>query len=171
MSDVMDIELTEPDSIRNCLVTGAASGIGRAVVHRLANDGWRVFASDIDTPANRALAEGLTASGNHVVAIDLDVSDPDQVHDAIIGLAAEVRIDALVNSVGVAFTQPITTTTARMLRSILAVNVEGTYYVLQAVARHMIRRRRGAIVNITSTAGFRPSVLPMTALFQARPWN
>jgi 2-hydroxycyclohexanecarboxyl-CoA dehydrogenase len=133
------------------LVTGAGSGIGRAIAERLAAEGARVAASDL-VPADA----GATAAeiGHGAIAVQLDVSD-----DASIGLAvAEVTerlgpIDALVNNAGWDLIEPFVDSEPATWDRVLAINLRGPIAVTRSVLDSMISRRAGRIVSIASDAG------------------
>jgi NAD(P)-dependent dehydrogenase (short-subunit alcohol dehydrogenase family) len=147
---------------RVALVTGAAGGIGRATVARLAAEGALVAASDRKAPADLP---------DTALCLALDVTDP-TAWDA--GLARVVRtlggLDILVNGAGAALTEDLESTTPDQLRRILAVNLEGPFYGIQAAVTHMKTRRKpypGAIVNLASIAG-QVAAVPLAAYSAAK---
>lgn len=133
------------------LVTGAGSGIGRAIAERLAAEGARVVASDL-VPAD-ALATA-SAIGGGAIAVQLDVAD-----DASIGLAVtEVTerlgpIDVLVNNAGWDLIEPFVQSEPDTWDRVLAINLRGPIAVTRSVLDSMIERRAGRIVSIASDAG------------------
>jgi NAD(P)-dependent dehydrogenase (short-subunit alcohol dehydrogenase family) len=139
------------------LVTGADTGIGRAIATRLGRDGWSVgFATrDRETEAEQAFA-ALRAPAKHWVDGDLaDASIPAR-------LVAEVEralapLDALVNNAGVTLARPALDLTVEELELVLAVDVRAPFLLAQAAARSM-RGRGGAIVNVTSVHEHVPRV-------------
>jgi NAD(P)-dependent dehydrogenase (short-subunit alcohol dehydrogenase family) len=126
---------------RRAVVTGAASGIGSAVVRRLLREGASVLAVDINAegmaPLEKEGAEAITAS----VA---DEADRERIAEA----AGE--IDYLVNSAGVLFVKSIWDVTLEDWRRLYAVNVEGTFFMSQRLGRQI--RSGGAIVNLSSSS-------------------
>ena len=123
---------------RVVLVTGAASGIGLAIGQRFAREGARVF--------------GFDRSGD--VTFHGDVRSPSDVEEAVGRLVAdESRIDVLVNSAGVREIGDVYTMATDEWDNVIAVNLSGTFYCCQAVARHMRESGGGAIVNISSVGG------------------
>ena len=129
---------------RTALVTGAASGIGRAVAVRLRDEGAAVASLDL---APAVLEDVLTLSG--------DVSDSAQVHAAVARTEAELgRIDVLVCSAGIpgASVRSFETTDEEWKR-VLAINADGVFFCNRAVLPGMIARRYGRIVNVASIAG------------------
>jgi NAD(P)-dependent dehydrogenase (short-subunit alcohol dehydrogenase family) len=125
----------EVDNSRRALVTGGASGLGRACAQRLAADGLDVITADI-------------AAG---VDLRLDVTDDAAVHAA---LAKVGRIDVLLNSAGIVGpNRPLWETTASEWEATFAVNVHGTVSTCRAVVPGMRERGWGRIVNFASMAG------------------
>ncbi len=132
------------------VVTGAGSGIGRAIATELARRDHTVVATDLDLDAARETADSF---GGH--ALRLDVTDPAGAKR----VAAEVAgthgaINAWVSNAGISKMQPFTDISPADLRRTLAVNLEGVFWCGQAAAAAMIDRgTRGAIVNVASMAG------------------
>jgi NAD(P)-dependent dehydrogenase (short-subunit alcohol dehydrogenase family) len=122
-------------------VTGAASGIGSAVVRRLLAEGASVLAVDIDGNGMAPLArEGAET----IVASVADEADRDRIGEAA------GQIDYLVNSAGVLFVKSIWDVTLDEWRNLYAVNVEGTFFLTQRLGRQI--RSGGAIVNLSSSS-------------------
>jgi NAD(P)-dependent dehydrogenase (short-subunit alcohol dehydrogenase family) len=136
---------------RVALVTGAASGIGRAAVHLFAQAGSRVVAVDIDAEGLRTLADEL---GERVMAYPADVVQMDQV-EAMVDKALERfgRIDILFNNAGIEETDSITRTTEAMWDRQMEVNVKSVFLVSKAVLPVMQRQGGGSIVNTGSIEG------------------
>lgn len=126
---------------RRAVVTGAASGIGYAVVERLLAEGASVVAVDINEEGMAPLAE---AGAELVVASVADAADRDRV--------AEVTgdFDYLVNSAGVLFVKSIWDVTPEEWRGLYEVNVEGTFFMCQRLGQQM--RDGGAIMNLSSSS-------------------
>lgn len=141
---------------RVALVTGAASGIGRATALRLAVDGHGVACLDRDLEGARAtvdLIAAATGGGVPAEAIGVDVTDESAVQAAV-ATAVDLAggLDVVVNAAGIVFYRSLAETTQADLQAILAVNLLGTYAVCRAAAPHLVARR-GAIVNVASAAG------------------
>jgi 3-oxoacyl-[acyl-carrier protein] reductase len=137
------------------IVTGAASGFGRAIAERFALEGARVVAADINGEGVRELAAGF---GNSVVAVACDVSRKADV-DAMVRVATEAfgGLDILVNNAGITHrNQPLLEVGEVEFDRIFAVNVKSIYLTTLAAVPKMERRGAGIIINIASTAGLRP---------------
>ena len=131
------------------LVTGGGGGIGRAIAQRLARDGMAVAVVDRNSGAAQTVAAEIGG-----LAVTADVTEPEEVGRAIAATLARFgKIDLLVNNAGVAWMGPALDTPLEVLRSMLAVNVEGVFIVSHAVLPHMVARRTGSVVNLASWAG------------------
>ncbi len=137
------------------VVTGAARGIGLATTHLLLQDGWRVAMVDRDAEILHQEAE----SCNSLLAIDCDVSKPDQVSRMAAQVLAEFgRIDALVNNAGVADFGPMQDTSFERWRRVMDTNLDGVFLCSQQCIPALVETQ-GCIVNIASISGFRASTL------------
>ncbi|OBK76457.1 SDR family NAD(P)-dependent oxidoreductase [Mycobacterium sp. 1274761.0] len=129
------------------LVTGAARGIGRAIVEHLASAGWDVIAG----VRSQQDADAVVKSHpQRVSAVILDITDPDQI--AALPASLPQRLDALVNNAGIAVGGPVETVTAEDWRNVLETNVIGQFAVTQAVLPRL-RESRGRVVFISSVNG------------------
>lgn len=132
------------------LVTGAATGLGRAFALRLAAEGATIMA--LDRAEGSDLAETLRDSGaSGAVFFQADVSDEAQVEQmgrTIIGRFG--RCDIIVNNAGVAHRAPLSEVTLADWRHVMAVNVDSMFLINRALVPHMVQRNYGRIVNITS---------------------
>ncbi len=139
-----------PEDAALIVVTGAGTGIGRAVVARLSSAGHRVLAADLDLEAAQATA---SATGPLVTAVQVDVADETSVR----GLAAEADkaapIAGLVNAAGVGSTTTTPDTTIETWEHVMAVNATGTFLCCKHFISRLRASDRGAIVNIASVAG------------------
>jgi NAD(P)-dependent dehydrogenase (short-subunit alcohol dehydrogenase family) len=136
---------------RACVVTGAGSGIGRAIALRLAEEGGLVLCADIDGGAAEDTASAIRGSAS---AVHTDVSDPRQV-EAMIDRCAELhgRVDVLVNNAGVNIPGVLHEVPDEVIDKTLAVNVKGAIYGCRAAIPHMLSAGGGSIVNISSVNG------------------
>lgn len=134
------------------LVTGAATGIGEAVARRLTEAGATVWIADIDKAAAAGAAAGI---GGGAQSLLLDVSDPAAVTQAVHAIVEKSRaLDIVVNNAGLAGkAAPIWEQSDADWRKVMAVNIDGPFYLCRAVLPHMRSRGYGRIVNIASVAG------------------
>jgi NAD(P)-dependent dehydrogenase (short-subunit alcohol dehydrogenase family) len=139
---------------RVAIVTGAGHGIGAATALAFARAGAHVAAVDIDKPAAEKIAAAVSALGRQSLAVPCDVGDLTSI-DAMVRqvVGAFGRIDALVNNAGVTRRAYIMDLTEADWDRIMRVNGKGVFFCLQRVAREMIPRKSGVIVNIASIAG------------------
>ena len=134
------------------LVTGAASGIGRAVAERLAREGARVACLDRDAAGARAAAAGLS---HGALALACDVADAAAVERSVReALAAFGGLDVLCNAAGVGRFEHFADVTPEAWRRVMAVNLDGAFHVTRAALASLLERQ-GAIVNVASSAGLR----------------
>jgi NAD(P)-dependent dehydrogenase (short-subunit alcohol dehydrogenase family) len=136
---------------RVAIVTGAGTGIGRAVALALAQTGAHVVAVDIDGKRAGATA---AAAGGRSLGLEVDVGDLGAIDRMVERAVATFgRIDVLVNNAGVTRRAYIMDLTEADWDRIMRVNAKGVFFCLQRVAREMIPRRSGSIINIASIAG------------------
>ena len=154
---------TSAERPRGALVVGGAKGIGRAIARALAARGDDVVVADIDRVAAIACAEELEAEGGSARAVELDVTDIAQVRKIVAAVDSESPLDTVVASAGVAFACPLAEVEPAEYDRLMAVNVRGVFFVVQAAVRAMTPRGRGSIVTICSTSGFTASTGAMTA--------
>ena len=139
---------------KTVLITGAASGIGRATALIFAREGANVIAADIDTDGAQDVASLVRAANTGAEAIACDVTDRASVDAAVeAGLDAFGRIDFLFNSAGAAGKRSkFLDIDADLWRRTYALNVDGVFHTMQAVIPHMLEHGHGVIVNIASMA-------------------
>ena len=139
---------------RVAIVTGAGNGIGKATALALARAGAQVAAVDVDGGAAKVTADAVAAVGPRSLALDTDVGDLAAI-DRMVKRVMETfgRIDVLVNNAGVTRRAYIMDLTEQDWDRIMRVNAKGVFFCLQRVAREMIPRRSGIIINIASIAG------------------
>lgn len=139
-------------------VTGGASGIGRATVERLVADGVRVAIVDLDASAAAAVAADVHASGGVAVSRGADVTDAASIRAALESIAEELGgLDGLVNSAGVRqASAPAIELAVETWRSVIDVDLYGTFAASQAAGRIMAGAGHGSIVNIASISGLVP---------------
>jgi gluconate 5-dehydrogenase len=151
---------------RTALVTGAARGIGYSIAEALAQAGARVVLNGRTPASLEAAATRLRAAGARVDVSVFDVTDAAAVTAGIDALEADLApLDILVNNAGIQRRAPLDQFDDRQWRELMATNLDSVYYVSKAVARHMIPRGRGKIINIGSVQCelARPGIAPYTA--------
>ncbi|HLJ22433.1 MAG TPA: SDR family oxidoreductase [Stellaceae bacterium] len=142
---------------RICVVTGAASGIGRAVATALVGAGAVVALLDRNRSACDAAAADLRARGGRVLPVECDTSNPASVNAA----AEDVRrafgaSDVLVNNAGLLRAGPLETLSLEDWNHLLSVNLTGYLLCAQAFGKQMLAARRGSIVHVASVAAHHP---------------
>mgnify|MGYP003624788816 FL=1 len=151
---------------KRALVTGSSQGIGYALAKGLAAAGAQIVLNGRNVAKLNAAAETLRAEGATVEVLAFDATDHAGVRKAVDGFEAETgAIDILVNNAGMQHRAPLEDFPAEAFERLLQTNVASVFHVGQAVARHMIKRGKGKIVNIASvqTALARPGIAPYTA--------
>ena len=139
---------------RAAVVTGAASGIGRAAALVLASAGASVAVADVD---EAGLRETAAAIGRGALAVRTDVSKRSEVEALVArATAAFGRLDVMANVAGILHERAVVDTNEADLDRVLAVNLKGVFFGCQAAARAMARQRSGSIVNVSSSAAFEP---------------
>ena len=150
---------------KSVIVTGAASGIGRAVAERIASEGGRVACLDVSEAGLESVVGGIADAGGSAAGLRCDVSDLAQVRAAIDGAVdAFGPTDVLCNIAGVGRFYHSADMSPDDWQRIIAINLTGTWFVAQAVLPHMLDRG-GVIVNTASVAGLQPQ--PYQAAYSA----
>lgn len=143
---------------KNALITGAARGIGRSFAEAYIREGAKVAIADIDLErAQRSAAE----LGDNAIAIKMDVTSQESI-DAGVAQAIDAfgQIDILINNAAIFTAAPIVEIDRDDFQRVFDINVSGTLFTLQAVARHMIDKGiKGKIINMASQAGRRGEAL------------
>lgn len=149
---------------KTALITGSARGIGRAFAERYVAEGARVAIADIDMIRAQETASQI---GDRAIAVHLDVTDQASIDAAVASSVEQLgQIDILINNAAIFTAAPITEITRDDYARAFDINVTGTVFTLQAVARHMIDRGiKGRIINMASQAGRRGE--PLVAVYCA----
>jgi NAD(P)-dependent dehydrogenase (short-subunit alcohol dehydrogenase family) len=138
------------------LVTGAASGIGRASALELAREGARVTCADLNAEGAESVAKEITRAGGEAIGLRLDVTDPadnQRAIDATVKRFGKLQLAHL--NAGIAATSSVLDTTLEEWNRTIAVNLSGVFYGLQASARAIKSAGGGSIVITSSDAGLR----------------
>jgi gluconate 5-dehydrogenase len=153
-------------SDRVALVTGSARGLGHAMARGLAEAGATVVLNDVVADRLDAAVAAMRADGLDAHAALFDVTDKAQVESGVETVERRIGpIEILVNNVGVQHRAPLEEFPEEAWDRLMEINVKGMFLVGQAVARQMIPRGHGKIVNVSSVNGelARPSIAPYTA--------
>jgi NAD(P)-dependent dehydrogenase (short-subunit alcohol dehydrogenase family) len=140
------------------VVTGGASGIGRAIVRCFAAAGASIRILDIDTKSAEKAAQEINGSGGKASAHTCDVSKPHDVQNTFRKLFRTERLDILVNNAGIAHVGKLEDTCEEDFDAVFQVNVRGVYYCMRSSIEHMKENGGGVILNMASiaaTAGLR----------------
>jgi gluconate 5-dehydrogenase len=160
MSDLFDL------SGQRALITGSSQGIGLALAAGLARQGASIIVNGRTASRVEAACAGLVKAGHSAQGAVFDVTDKAEVDAGIARIEAEVGpIDILINNAGMQFRAPLEDFPEDKFELLFKTNVTSVFLVGQAVARHMIARGRGKIINIASVQSelARPSIAPYTA--------
>jgi 3-oxoacyl-[acyl-carrier protein] reductase len=143
-----------PERSRVALVTGAGSGIGRAIAEKLANDGERVVVNDLYGETADEVVALIKESGGRAMAVSGDVSDPDAV-EQIMATAREAYgpPEILVNNAGFLQQKWFVDLTVEDFDRMIAVHLRGTFLCTRAVLPEMLSRGGGIVINVTSQLG------------------
>jgi NAD(P)-dependent dehydrogenase (short-subunit alcohol dehydrogenase family) len=134
----------------SALVTGATSGIGRAVAERLARDGAELIVHGRDAARGSAVVDAITAQGGKARFVAADLGDPAELDD-LVELAGPV--DILVNNAGFSWFGPTAELDVATFDRLFAANVRAAYFLVAALAPKMAARGTGSIISLGSMAG------------------
>ena len=151
---------------RRALVTGSGQGIGLALAEALARAGAVAVLNGRDAAKLDAAAAELRQAGLSVETAPFDVTDPDAARAGVDRIEAEAGpIDILVNNAGIQRRAPLEDFAPETWRELMQTNLDSVFFVAQAVARHMLGRKRGKIINIGSVQSElgRPTIAPYAA--------
>ncbi len=136
------------------VVTGAASGIGRAIAESLAAEGAAVCVADLNARGAQEAADALRRAGRRAHALPVDVAEPASVRSMIEETVAVCgRLDVLVNNAGLQHIAPIVEYPEAQWERLIRVMLTGTFLCTKYVLPHMIPRKWGRVVNVASAHG------------------
>lgn len=135
------------------LITGAASGMGRAISLRLASEGASVFAHDLNAAGLADTAAQIEAAGGRVATRSGDVSSRDECHHTVAAcIDAFGQLDVMGNVAGISWAEHLHQATEESYRKLMGVNVDGYFWMAQASIPHLIASK-GNLISIASNAG------------------
>jgi 3-hydroxybutyrate dehydrogenase len=142
------------------IITGAASGIGKAIAEKFAAEGAKIVIADLNLDAANATAAEIKAAGGQAMGLAMNVTSEDQVNT---GVAATVkaygRIDILVSNAGIQIVNPIEEFTYADWKKLLAIHVDGAFLTTRACLPHMYRAGRGSVIYMGSVHSKEASML------------
>lgn len=141
------------------LITGGGKGIGRAIALAFAREGANIVIADIDETGTRKTVKEINSLGSKVKAIKTDVSRKEEVKN-MVDKTLEIfgQIDILVNNAAILYEAPFVKIKEEEWDRVINVNLKGTFLCSQMVARHMILRRKGKIINVSSVSAIIPGL-------------
>ena len=137
---------------KTAIVTGGASGIGRAIAKKFAASGARVCILDMDSAQAETLVHEIKAAGGNAEAEICDITRQEQVNSIFQRIFKRGKVQILVNSAGVVHIGTLESTTAQDFERVFRVNVMGMYHCMQACVGHMKANNGGAILNMASVS-------------------
>jgi len=142
------------------IVTGAASGIGKAIAARYVAEGARIVIADLNRDAANAAAAEIEASGGRAMGVAMDVTDEAQVNA---GVAAAVRaygrVDVLVSNAGIQIVNPLEAFSYADWKKLMAIHVDGAFLTTRACLPHMYAAGRGSVIYMGSVHSKEASML------------
>jgi meso-butanediol dehydrogenase / (S,S)-butanediol dehydrogenase / diacetyl reductase len=139
------------------LITGAGRGIGRSMALRFAQEGANIVAADMEAALAESTAGAIKEVGGQCLWLKVDVTQQSDIQRMVAQSIEQYRrIDVLCNNAGVLRFQDMFDITEADWDFVLDVNIKGAFFVMQAVAREMVKRRSGKIINTASISGKQP---------------
>ena len=141
------------------IITGGARGIGKAIAKLYAKEGSDIIIADVDiNEANKTAGEIAKETGRKTLALKVDVSKKSEVDEMVKNIMEKFgKIDILVNNAGGNKPTPFFDFTEELWDEIIDVNLKGTFLCTQAVAKEMVKRHYGKIINLSSCSGIHPN--------------
>ena len=144
-----------------CIVTGAASGIGKEIAATYAREGGKVVIADLNLAASQAVADEVVAAGGTAMAVAMDVTSEEQVNAAVAAVVeAWGGVDVLVSNAGIQIVHPIEQFPFADWKKMLAIHLDGAFLTTKACMPHMLASGRGgSIIYMGSVHSKEASVL------------
>jgi meso-butanediol dehydrogenase/(S,S)-butanediol dehydrogenase/diacetyl reductase len=137
--------------LKVAVITGAGQGIGRAVAHRLASDGYAVAIIDINAETLEVVKKEIESEGGQALALQADLTKMEDVQNVIGRAAAWGELSILVNNAGRVIISPFLEISENEWDSIMTLNLKTVFFAIQSAAKHM--QNGGRIVNLSSISG------------------
>jgi meso-butanediol dehydrogenase/(S,S)-butanediol dehydrogenase/diacetyl reductase len=137
--------------LKVAVITGAGQGIGRAVAHRLASDGYAVAIIDINAETLEVVKKEIESKGGQALALQADLTKMEDVQNVISRAAAWGELSILVNNAGRVIISPFLEISENEWDSIMTLNLKTVFFAIQSAAKHM--QNGGRIVNLSSISG------------------
>jgi 3-hydroxybutyrate dehydrogenase len=145
---------------KSAFITGAASGIGKAIALRFAREGARVAVADLNKEAADATAREVRAGKGIALGLAMDVADEKAVNDGVAAVAAEFGgVDILVSNAGIQIVHPIEEFPFAEWKKMLAIHLDGAFLTTKACLPHMYRSGRGSVIYMGSVHSREASLL------------
>jgi 3-hydroxybutyrate dehydrogenase len=145
---------------KTVIITGAASGIGRAIARRFARAGARIVVADLDHDAAAATAREIDADPRRAVGIAMDVADERAVDSGVAEVISQFgRIDVLVSNAGIQIVHPLEEFSYAEWKKMLSIHLDGAFLTTRACLPHMYRAGRGSLIYMGSVHSKLASVL------------
>lgn len=138
--------------MKSALITGAASGIGKACAQKMAQEGYGVVVADINLPAANAVADELTAAGGNAIAVRMDVASEDEVEAGFDAMTAAFgSCDLVMSNAGVQIVHPFEDFPFADWRTMMAIHADGAFLVSRAAYRRMKSSGKGGRIVFTGS--------------------
>jgi 3-hydroxybutyrate dehydrogenase len=142
------------------LVTGAASGLGRAIALRYAQEGAHVVVADLEADAAQGAVDAIEAAGGSGMALAMDVTDEGAVDRGVAQTVARYgQVDILVSNAGIQIVQPLEAFSYAQWRRMMAIHVDGAFLTTKACVPHMYARGSGSLIYMGSVHSREASLL------------
>jgi NAD(P)-dependent dehydrogenase (short-subunit alcohol dehydrogenase family) len=139
---------------KSTIVTGAGSGIGKAAAGLFAHEGAHVAVIDSSSENGMKTIDEIEESGGDAFFVGIDITDEEEVHDAVDKINEKCQgIDILCNNAGIELSRPLIEMKEEEWDRVLNVNLKGMYLLSKYVLPHMMKRRKGSVVNTSSISG------------------
>jgi NAD(P)-dependent dehydrogenase (short-subunit alcohol dehydrogenase family) len=139
---------------KTAIITGAASGIGRAIAYEFAREGARVVAADINAEGGDVTVKNIHDAGGEAIFIEVDVTDSEAVKNLVDKTVAKFKkLDIMVNNAGVEILSRLAKTDEQAWDRVIAINLKGVFLGTKHAVPKMLENGGGVIVNMASVAG------------------